>query len=84
LERIFDRKGGGVWDFTVGPQPTEIVAETINFGCLALNAVLVAFTQFVDDKEGNRDAARMLSAYAGVLDYITAQQQQQAAAARSR
>lgn len=79
LERFFDRKGGEVWDFTVGPQPTEIIAETINFGCLALNAVLVAFTEFVDDKEGNREAARMLSAYARVLDYITAQQQSAAA-----
>ena len=49
-----------MWNFTVGPQPTDIIAETINYGCLALNAVLVAFTQFVDDNEGNRDAARML------------------------
>ncbi len=73
-----------MWNFTVGPQPTDIIAETINYGCLALNAVLVAFTQFVDDNEGNRDAARMLSAYARVLDYITAQQQQQASASPSK
>ena len=74
LDRFFDRKGGELWDFTLGPQPTEIIAETLNYGCLALSAVLVAFTQFVDDKEGNRDAAHMLAAYARVLDYINAQQ----------
>ena len=81
LERFFNRMGGEVWNFTLGPQSTEIIAETVNYGCLALNAVLVAFTQFVDDKEGNREAAHMLATYAKVLDYITAQQ---AAGAQTR
>jgi hypothetical protein len=73
LERFFDRRGGDVWDFTLGPQPTEILADTINVGCLALAGVLVAFTQFVDDKVGNCDAAHMLTVYARVNDYISAQ-----------
>jgi putative IMPACT (imprinted ancient) family translation regulator len=67
-----------VWDFALGPQPTEIIADSINIGCLALAATLAAFTQFVDDKEGNRDAARVLSAYARVNDYIRGQQQEAA------
>jgi hypothetical protein len=74
LDRFFERCGGEVWKFTVGPQPCEIIAETINYGCLALNAALIAFTQFVDDKEGNHHAAQMLAAYAKVLDYIRSQQ----------
>jgi hypothetical protein len=74
LDRFFDRKGGEVWDFTLGPQPANIVADSINTGCLALAGVLVAFTQFVGDTEGNRDAARVLAAYAKVNDYIRSQQ----------
>jgi hypothetical protein len=74
LDRFFDRKGGDVWDFTLGPQPTEIIADSINMGCLALAGVLVAFTQFVGDTDGNRAVARVLSAYARVNDYIRSQQ----------
>jgi hypothetical protein len=74
LDRFFDRKGGDVWDFTLGPQPTEIIADSINMGCLALAGVLVAFTQFVGDTDGNRAAAHVLSAYARVNDYIRSQQ----------
>ena len=75
LDRFFDRKDDETWDFTLGPQPTEIIADTINLGCLALAGTLVAFTQFVGDQEGNRDAAHVLSAYAQANDYICAQQQ---------
>jgi hypothetical protein len=74
LDRFFDRPSDDVWGFSVGPQPARLIADTINIGCLALGAVLVAFTQFVDDKDGNRDTAHVLAEYASVNDYILAQQ----------
>jgi len=82
LDRFFDRKGDEEWDFTLGPQPAEIVADTINLGCLALGETLVAFTEFVGDLEGNRDVARIVSAYGQANDYIRAQHQPAAPANR--
>ena len=75
LSRHIDPLPGDRWDYKLGPEAADRVADTINIACQAIMSALVAFTQLANDIAGNREIAVAVAAYGRINDAIVAGQQ---------
>jgi hypothetical protein len=64
----------GHWDYQLGPEPANKLADSLNIACHAIMSALVAFTELVNDADGNREVAAAVAAYSRVNDAVVAGQ----------